>query len=540
MVAAENHPGVEFEGGAMTVSTALARHTVRQLIELGVEDVVLSPGSRNAPLSIAFYQAQQKGLINLHVRIDERGAAFFALGIAKASGKYVPVVCTSGTAVANYLPAVLEAHHSDINLLLLTADRPARLRKTGSNQTTNQNGIFGEFVRESLDTAAPVDLTRFLSDSGPVHINLQFDEPLLPEDGNDWLSGIHPTPIVHGIKVPGEISINTTKNVVIVGHDRAGFSVAEIEDFADDLGAPIVAEDPLVFENAIAHAPIVLSDERVRRELAAELVVVIGRTTLSRSINAYIQGSNRVIVIDPRLEAIDTARTADETHHVIPKVKNQVDTDSLWHDAWHKYEEVAAAALSVLPDWSEAEVAAVVAEELEDDAALFISSSRPIRDLESFAVPRTGIETYANRGLAGIDGNISTAMGIATKHDESYAVIGDLAFLHDISALANPITDTLTIIVVDNDGGGIFSTLPQRGVDGFETIFGTPHGKDIAKIVAGFGVSVEEVHDAKELHIALQRIHPQLHVIVAKMPHREKNADVIFEVTKKYKELVLL
>ncbi|MEN9517359.1 MAG: 2-succinyl-5-enolpyruvyl-6-hydroxy-3-cyclohexene-carboxylate synthase, partial [Actinomycetota bacterium] len=153
---------------------------------------------------------------------------------------------------------------------------------------------------------------------------------------------------------------------------------------------------------------------------------------------------------------------------------------------------------------------------------------------------RTGIETYANRGLAGIDGNISTAMGIATKHDESYAVIGDLAFLHDISALANPITDTLTIIVVDNDGGGIFSTLPQRGVDGFETIFGTPHGKDIAKIVAGFGVSVEEVHDAKELHIALQRIHPQLHVIVAKMPHREKNADVIFEVTKKYKELVLL
>ena len=166
----------------MTVSTALARHTVRQLIELGVEDVVLSPGSRNAPLSIAFYQAQQKGFINLHVRIDERGAAFFALGIAKASGKYVPVVCTSGTAVANYLPAVLEAHHSDINLLLLTADRPARLRKTGSNQTTNQNGIFGEFVRESLDTAAPVDLTRFLSNSGPVHINLQFDEPLLLEE----------------------------------------------------------------------------------------------------------------------------------------------------------------------------------------------------------------------------------------------------------------------------------------------------------------------------------------------------------------------
>jgi 2-succinyl-5-enolpyruvyl-6-hydroxy-3-cyclohexene-1-carboxylate synthase len=246
------------------------------------------------------------------------------------------------------------------------------------------------------------------------------------------------------------------------------------------------------------------------------------------------------MVIDPRTEKIDTARTADELHRVIPKVKKTVEIDQEWHDSWHKYEEVAAAALAELPDWSEAEVASVVAEELENDSALFISSSRPIRDIESFAVPRGGIETYANRGLAGIDGNISTAMGIATKHDETYAVIGDLAFLHDISALANPTNDTLTIIVVDNDGGGIFSTLPQRGVDGFEKIFGTPHGRDIAKIVSAFGVSSEEVRSAKELHIALQRIHPQLHVIVAKMPDREANADSIYKVIKKYKELVLL
>jgi 2-succinyl-5-enolpyruvyl-6-hydroxy-3-cyclohexene-1-carboxylate synthase len=524
----------------MSVSTALARHTVRQLIELGVEDVVLSPGSRNAPLSIAFYQAAEKGLIDLHVRIDERGAAFFALGISKASGKYVPVVCTSGTAVANYLPAVLEAHHSDVNLLVLTADRPARLRNTGSNQTTNQHGIFGDFVRSSIDTAAPIDLTRILDGRGPVHLNLQFDEPLLPEDYSDWLSGIHPVVKAEPIVVPGEIDITTKRNLIIVGHDRAGFSVDEIEDIADELAAPIVSEDPLVFEQAIAHAPIILSDERVRRELAADLVVVIGRTTLSRSTNAYIQGSSRVMVIDPRTERIDTARTADELHRVFPKVKKSVEIDQAWHDSWHKYEEVAAAALAELPDWSEAEVASVVAEELENNSALFISSSRPIRDIESFAVSRSGIETYANRGLAGIDGNISTAMGISTKHDETYAVIGDLAFLHDISALANPTSETLTIIVVDNDGGGIFSTLPQRGVDGFEKIFGTPHGRDIAKIVSAFGVSSEEVRSAKELHIALQRIHPQLHVIVAKMPDREANADSIYKVIKKYKELVLL
>lgn len=518
----------------MRVSTALARHTVRQLIELDVEDVVLSPGSRNAPLSIALYQASEKGLINLHVRIDERGAAFFALGISKTSGKYVPVVCTSGTAVANYCPAVLEAHHSEVNLLLLTADRPSRLRKTGSNQTTNQTNIFGDFVRHSVDTAAPIDLSHFLNGYGPVHINLQFDEPLLPEDSSDWLSGIHPTPIVKSEIVPGEISVTSSKNVVVVGHDRAAFTVDEIEDFATDLGALLVAEDPLVFECAIAHAPILLSDERVRRELSADLVVVIGRTTLSRSISAYIQGSKRVIVIDPRTESVDTARTADEIHRVIPSLKSPVELDQAWHYTWHKYEKVAAAALAVLPDWSEAEVAAVVAEELEHDAALFISSSRPIRDFESFAVPRSGIETYANRGLAGIDGNISTAMGIASKHEETYAVIGDLAFLHDISALTNQTEDKLTIIVVDNDGGGIFSTLPQRGVDGFETIFGTPHGRDIAAIVKGFGVSVEEVRSGKELHIALQRTNPKFHVVVAKMPDRKENAMRLEQVSNQF------
>ncbi|MFM7355801.1 MAG: thiamine pyrophosphate-dependent enzyme, partial [Actinomycetota bacterium] len=167
---------------------------------------------------------------------------------------------------------------------------------------------------------------------------------------------------------------------------------------------------------------------------------------------------------------------------------------------------------------SEAELATVIAEELEDDTALFISSSRPVRDIESFAVPRSGLITYANRGLAGIDGNISTALGVATQHSESYAVIGDLAFLHDISALANPTQDNLTIIVVDNNGGGIFSTLGQRGSKGFEKIFGTPHGVDISSVVKSFGISSQQISSAKELHIALQQIHTGLHVIVAKMP----------------------
>jgi 2-succinyl-5-enolpyruvyl-6-hydroxy-3-cyclohexene-1-carboxylate synthase len=522
----------------MSIATNLARHTVRQLIEVGIEDVVLSPGSRNAPLSIALHQAEEKGLIRLHVRIDERGAAFFALGISKATGKYVPVICTSGTAVANYLPAVLEAYHSDNKLLLLTADRPARLRRTGSNQTTLQSGIFGEFVNQSVDTAAPVDLQKLLSGTGPIHVNLQFDEPLLPEDSKDWLAGIRHQELAPKSTENLAIEVPSSRNLVIVGHDRAGFPESEIEKLARALAAPLVSEDPLRFKDAIAHAPILLSDPGVRESLAADIVFVIGRTTLSRSINAYINGAKRVIVIDPRTANIDTARTSHALFHTIPRINHSIYRDEDWHSDWHNFESLAKQALAEFPDWSEGAIASLIAADLENDTALFVSSSRPSRDLEAFATPRSEITTYANRGLAGIDGNISTAMGIATHHDETYAILGDLAFLHDVSAFANPTTDVLTIVVIDNDGGGIFSTLPQRGVAGFERIFGTPHGRDIAKICSGFGISNEVVTSAKELHIALQRIHPNIHVIVAKVPDRESNADAIAGALKRYQELV--
>ena len=173
--------------GAIEVnnSTSLARVVVRQIIEAGITDVVISPGSRNAPLSLAFFAAAERKLITVHVRIDERTAAFFALGIIKATGKPVAVVCTSGTAVANYHPAVLEAHHTNAPLLLLTADRPAMLRKTGANQTTEQARIFGKSVRYFADVDGPVYPMELPLDSlrmGPVHLNLQFDEPLLPDD----------------------------------------------------------------------------------------------------------------------------------------------------------------------------------------------------------------------------------------------------------------------------------------------------------------------------------------------------------------------
>ena len=521
-------------------STKLARHTLRELIELGISDFVLSPGSRNAPLSIALHEAHERGLIDLHVRIDERSAAFFALGIAKATNKYVPVICTSGTALANYYPAVLEAHHSDLKLLILSADRPARLRNTGSNQTTIQKDLFFDFVRHSIDTATPLDIKKYFNGTGPLHINLQFDEPLLATDSHDWLSGIHVSEPMPNILPSEHLEITTDRNIVIVGHDRAGLSPQEVIDFAASLNAPLIAEDPLSFKDCIAHAPIILSSSDVRDKLQAELVIVIGRTTLSRPINAYISGAKKQVVIDPRMQEIDTERSADQKFFSLPSLKLTNTPSQSWLNDWAAYEVIAAKSLSEIPEWSEPNVARAIAEALPHDSALFISSSRPIRDFESFALPRSGITTYANRGLAGIDGNISTAMGIATHHQQTYAVIGDLGFLHDVSALSNMENVNLLIIVIDNNGGGIFSTLPQRGVNGFEKIFGTPHNLDIAKIATSYGISSTVIKSSSDLRHEISHHSNGIRIVVAKMPNRESNADSIAAVYKKYAELVAL
>ena len=233
----------------MSEATTLARVIVRQIVEAGITDVVLAPGSRNAPLSIAFYQAEQAGLIQLHVKIDERGAAFFALGLTKVTGRPVPVICTSGTAVANFHPAVLEASHSNAPLLLLTADRPARLRRTGANQTTEQARIFGKAVRYFADvsgSAFPMELPFNSLQSGPVHLNVQFEEPLIGEADTSWLAQIKiAEPKVFSRKAPGTFHTKSTRGLLVIGHDRGGLSQESVEKFANELGWPVIAEDPL-------------------------------------------------------------------------------------------------------------------------------------------------------------------------------------------------------------------------------------------------------------------------------------------------------
>ncbi len=525
----------------MSDSTRLAQVIVRQIIEAGITDVVISPGSRNAPLSLAFYAAAAKKLIKLHMRLDERGAAFFALGLTKSTHRAVPIVCTSGTAVANYHPAVLEAHHTNAPLLLLTADRPAALRHTGANQTTEQARIFGKSVRYFADIDGPVypmDLPLDSLRTGPVHLNLQFDEPLLSNSGDEWLNEVTiSAPAFISRKPAGKLRVSDSRGVLVIGHDRAGLSVDSVKDFVLKLGWPVISEDPLTFSQAVSHASLFLSSTKIRTTLIPQTTIVIGRTTLSRSINAFIKSSVKTIVIDPRIATVDSDRAADKHFIALPEIESTGASDE-WLSLWHKFSQRTAKVIAESAGWNEGSIAAEIAKTIPTGSALFISSSRPIRDMEAFATARSGgATTYANRGLAGIDGNISSALGVASGESSTFAVIGDLAFLHDVSALVNKEEINCRFIVINNDGGGIFSTLSQRGVTGFETLFGTPHGLDLEKIGAAFGITSKTINSIDQLKKELTSPVKGVSIVIAKVPSREANADYLKEISAKLESL---
>ena len=513
----------------MSNSTKLAHSLLRQLIEVGVSDFVVSPGSRNAPLAIALGEAASKQIIDLHIKIDERGAAYFALGISKASNNYVAVICTSGTAAANFHPAALEAFHSGSKLIMITADRPARLRKTGANQTTEQVNIYS--MIKTHDFAAEIDLKILLTGS-VVHLNVQFDEPLIENEKSDWLAGLKILPHNYENKISGKLEVSS--GVLIIGHDRAGYSVLEVNDFASKLNWPIICEDPISFPEAIAHASLFLSDPQIAARLAPENVVVIGRTTLSRSINTFISLVKKVIVIDPRTANIDTKREADLILKSLPsEVVSAKSDQSIWHSA----SNAAASQLENL-DWSEQLAIKEICELLPNESALFVGSSRPVRDIEAFVKPRSGVSVFANRGLAGIDGNVSTVFGITSEFESTTAILGDLTFLHDISALTNATTGNLRIFVIDNNGGGIFSTLPQANVDNFDKLFGTPHNLDLLKVISGFGIIANKVSNLKELQSKASEQIKGFEVVVVNVPSRESNAGQLKDITQRVSSAV--
>ena len=501
----------------MSSSTNLARQTIRKLIEFGVSDFVISPGSRNAPLSIALQEANSRGIIELHIKLDERGAAFYALGIAKATDRHVAVICTSGTAAANFHPALLEAWHATNKLIAITADRPERLRKTGANQTTDQVGMFPNIPVFDLVLGANFELG-----NGPTHLNIQFDEPLLPNDSNDWLSGLHVNPPNKTQETAKSLTVSGN-GLIVIGHDQGTLDASEISKFIEASGLPVISEDPLTFSNSISHASAFLSDETIRNYLKPDYAIVIGRTTLSRSINSFLTLAEKTYVIDPRISTIDTKRTASQIFFALPKL--EVSTlNPTWISDWNEISKLATKVIDEDQSWSEQNALRTIAAGVPAGSALFVGSSRPIRDIEAFAKPRGGIDVFANRGLAGIDGNLSAIFGISNSFERTYAVIGDLTFLHDLTALLAPPTNNLTIFIIDNNGGGIFSTLPQSGVSGFEEIFATPQNQDLAKIISSFQIRVTKVKTASDLNFTFSQNNPGLNFVIVEVPDRESMA----------------
>lgn len=567
-------------------ATTAARVLVQALAALGVEDVVLAPGSRSAPLAYALADAARPDderpagapRLRLHVRVDERSAAFLAVGLVRASAhapgdqphppRPVAVVTTSGTAVANLHPAVLEAHHSGLPLILLTADRPHELRGTGANQTTDQVGIFAGAVRLMVDVPAPVGLPdeargirRTVSravaaatgartgDPGPVHLDLAFREPLVP-GGAPWpepstagLTLVQSRPVAPAVTTGALPTVDPAAPArrggvatVLIAGDGAGPTARRL---AEVNGWPLLAEPSSGARggaHAIAAYRLLLAHPLLGG--AVRRVVVLGRPTLSRPVQQLLARHDvEVVVIAPRgRDWPDAARNATDVLLDPPARMRQgrMPAPAGWLDAWRTADAAAGAAVDEVLDGLDAgrrsrsgtrvtgpALARVLAQVTGAGDALVVGSSNPVRDLDLVARWDTPPVVLANRGLAGIDGTVSTAVGVALGMPDRRvrALLGDLTFLHDVGGLLRGPLEApvhLQLVVANDDGGSIFATLepgePDRA-DVFERVFGTPHGADLAALCAGYGVRHTRVSDVDGLLPALAAPGPGLSVV---------------------------
>jgi 2-succinyl-5-enolpyruvyl-6-hydroxy-3-cyclohexene-1-carboxylate synthase len=528
-------------------TTAFARALVDEWARAGVTDACLAPGSRSAPLALAL--AGHEG-IRVHVHIDERSAAFFALGVAKASGRPAVVLSTSGTAAAHFHAAVLEGHHGRVPLVVCTADRPPELRDVGAGQTIDQTKLYGDAVRWFCDPGVPEDrpgagttwrsvAVRAVSESlgppaGPVHLNLPFREPLVPTgaplvdapgrcDGRPWTEVTRASRLPDGATVDRMATrVRAAPRGLLVAGWGTGVTPDAAERFTRAAGWPVLA-DPISGLRAGGHAvssyDALLRVPAFAAEHRPDLVLRVGAPPTSKVTNGeLLNGSVAQVSVDPDRAWLDPGRSVAEVlavddHALLDAVADRLDpSSSTWLDDWLTAEQTARRALDELLDgWEEpfeGRVARDVVDALPAGATLLVASSMPVRDVESFARPRDGVRFLANRGVNGIDGFVSTALGTASATDGPVvALLGDLCLLHDANGLLGAVERgfNATFLVLDNDGGGIFSFLPQADLpEHFETLFGTPHGIDLAALAAAYGVAVERIEKASEIIPALE------------------------------------
>jgi 2-succinyl-5-enolpyruvyl-6-hydroxy-3-cyclohexene-1-carboxylate synthase len=496
-------------------SAELAAWLLDELVSRGLTDAVLCPGSRNAPLSFALAADPR---VRLHTRIDERTAGFLALGLARGSHRPVAVVTTSGTAAANLHPAVLEAAHAGITLVPVTADRPARLRGTGANQTTDQVRLYGDAAScADLDHPDPDALAAAWHPGGPIHLNVQLDDPLVPTPDSPGRSGPSDRrvedPNVLDYRNSAPALLHPGKRTVVVAGDDAGPPARRL---AEEAGWPLLAE-PSSGSRTGTH-PV-----RSYRLLLGttlgdriERAVVFGHPTLSRPVLRMLAREDVEVVSVPSAGRWPARPFPVDAEH--PAVAAEAD-DPGWLEEWRTADRELSGRIDAFvrdqPELTPYDVAAAVDAANPPGGLLVVGASNPIRDLDLMAGAHPVGErrmVLANRGLAGIDGTISSAIGAALGRPHSaraIAYVGDVTFLHDATALFlgpdEPRPD-LTIVVANDDGGSIFATLEQGApayADRFEQLFGTPHHVDLASLCAASRTPHWRVESRAELDHAL-------------------------------------
>lgn len=531
----------------LQTQTLWARLLIEELVRHGVGLFVLAPGSRSTPLTAAVAENPRARHL---MHFDERGGAFAALGFARATGRPATWITTSGTAVGNGLPAAIEADADGVPLILLTADRPPELRETGANQTIRQPGLFGPYVRWQFDmpvpdpainptfvlTTAGQAVHRSLSPAGPVHINCMFREPLAPEEQERVELPVGLSEWQHGSRPFSRYPVSSPS----VSEAEIEALAARLEGIEKGLLLLGKSEDPAVFEGALrlaaalgwpllpdvasgarlgggaeaSHFDLILASPRFREVHAPEAVVHLGGAVTSKRLQQYIEQTRLKDYIVVRPDAV----RYDPSHLVTDRIQSGVvhfceamseefvpaSGPSAWMRSWNTASGAAEDAVENAlggDQLSEPAVARVISRATPEGHGLVIASSMPIRDMDSFAVrhgPR--LRVTANRGASGIDGTVATAAGFARGLNRpTTLLIGDLALLHDLNSLAllrdsPPRTRSgcppLTVVVINNDGGGIFNFLPIADHAAmFEPYFGTPHGLEFEKVAAMFGLT---------------------------------------------------
>lgn len=559
------------------VLTNYVRRMTNALLCAGVTTVVISPGSRSTPLAYAFASNEQ---IATYMQIDERSAGYFALGLAKASNKPVALLCTSGTAASNYHPAITEAYYARIPLVVLTADRPHELREVGAPQTIDQIRMYGEHVKASIDFPIPENreaIFQFIerhviravgigqaAPKGPVHINIPFREPLLIDFEQEVPVSTFQGKLVGKGKLDEEIERElipllqgNKRGLLVVGEMNEPIDKQAFWKFAASLQWPVLC-DPL--SNLRAEVPkeamhlcidqydALLKSEAFSKKVASETVLRFGAQPVSKPLMQFFNKYEPTvtIVVDESPQFRDPF--SKSTYHVEASV-SQLLHMRMKNDAqnyttmWSKANEVAHDELTKYASYATDEGAYVqqLLKHLPTDTDVISSSSMPIRDVDTFFEKTSkNITLFANRGANGIDGVVSTAFGIqAARQKPAWLLIGDLAFLHDVNGLIVSRFHhfDLTIVVMNNDGGGIFSYLPQAGEKNhFEQLFGTPTSVQFEHIACMYGTQYRIVSTQEEFLEELQTPKTAPIRIIEVMTNRQHNVQMHRELWKRIVE----